>query len=365
MTTPFVLDFDDIFNKHIASNQKTWAHDRSQTIGASEAFKCIRALAFDKRGKEFGAEPDEDEVDWGAMERGNIIENHFVVPALEHLPDDITLEFGGTEQRTLILGRNSATPDGLFTGIPKGPVTIKAGGHTIVIDNVTAGCIGLEIKSIDPRVTLEEEKKVHYGQTQIGLGLMRETTEWAPDHWLILYIDASFLSKQTPFLVTYEPGVFKSAQMIAKAIYEREKIEDFEPEGKFTGECDHCTWTTACGESVLSQWAQLEADGRDKDPALVEAVSPGVEAYFAAKAAAEESAEAFERVKQDVKNMLLDLKSKKVSGADWTLTWFTVKGKKSYDYKQLVEDHGIDTAPYEKVGQGFDQLRVTPKGKKD
>lgn len=362
MTQPFTLDFDAMFNAYVKSTETQFNVNRMLTVGASEAFNCIRQLACEKRHEEWGIEPDDEPVDWGAMQRGKLIENYHVVPAVQHgLPPEVTLEFAGSEQHTLVLERNSATPDGLFTGIPVGPVKIIAGGHVIEIPEVTAGCIGFEIKSIDPRATLEEEKKKHFGQTQIGLGLMRQKTQWAPDHWLILYVDASFLSKMTPFLINYQPNVFKSAQRIAKAIYERETIDDFEPEGKYTGECDNCRWKTACGDAVLTQYAQQTNDQAGKDPVVVEAVTPAIEQYIAASKAAEEADENLERAKQAVKDALLANNARKVSSDSWTMTWFTQKGKTTVDYKQLVADHDIDTEPYKRTGNGFDQLKFTPK----
>lgn len=352
-----------MFNDYIAAIQKKWAHDRSLTVGASEAFKCIRALACDKRHVEWGIEPDADfEEDWGATARGNLIENYHVVPALNYaMPEEITLEFAGEEQNTVVFEKNSCTPDGLFTGIPVGPVRIKAGGIVIEIPMVRTGCMGLEIKSIDPRATLEEEKKVHHGQTQIGLGILNETTEWKPEHWLILYFDASFLSKMTPFLVEYDPNVFKSARMIANAVYTRESIHDFEPEGKFTGECDRCKWKDACGEAILSRYYEQTDDTEDQDPVVLAAFEPIAEEYRQKKAAAEEADEELKRVQQRVKDMLLEHKRRKVSGTTWGFTWFTKKGAVRTNYKRAAEDAQIDLTPYQERGPETEQLKFTPK----
>lgn len=359
----FTLDFDDMFDAYNAAIQKKWAHNRSLTVGASECFKCIRALACDKRNEEWGIKPDEDfEEDWGATSRGNLIENYHVVPALNYaLPEEITLEYAGDDQQTVVLGRNSCTPDGLFTNIPVGPVKIKAGGNVIHIPMVRTGCIGLEIKSIDPRATLEEEKRVHYGQTQIGLGILNETTEWKPEHWIILYFDASFLSKMTPFLIEYEPNVFKSAKMIANAVYTRESITDFEPEGKITGECDRCKWKDACGEAVLSQYYGQTDDDVTPDPVIIAAFEPLAEEYRTAKDAAKEAAENLARIEQTVKDALLEHKRRKVSGTTWGFTWFTKKGASRISYKRACEDHELDLTAYKDQGPETEQLRFTPK----
>lgn len=109
----FTLNIDEMFENYMKSNHKTWAHDRSKSVGASEVFSCIRQNWFKKRGKEFGIGPDDEYIErWGATERGNIIENHYVVPALTtQLPSGVNLLYAGGDQITLINGRTSATPD--------------------------------------------------------------------------------------------------------------------------------------------------------------------------------------------------------------------------------------------------------------
>ena len=96
------LDFKEILNNYMVTNQKVWVHDRSKTLGASEVFGCIRKAFFTKTS----APKDPDYKDsWGATERGNIIEDHFLVPAFqEHTPGDVEAIGLGDEQETLIDG---------------------------------------------------------------------------------------------------------------------------------------------------------------------------------------------------------------------------------------------------------------------
>lgn len=362
----FTLDFDAMFDAYIAANQKQWAHDRSTTVGASEIFDCLRKIGAGKRHAEWGLVPDEGyEENWGATERGNIIENNYVVPAItSQVPDGVVLQYAGGEQFTLVKDRNSATPDGLFTGLPAGHLQIKAGGKVIDIPDFTEGCLGLEIKSIDPRAILKEERAKHFGQTQVGLGLVRELTEWKPRYWLILYVDASFLNKFTPFLVTYDENVFKAAKLRAPKVWAAEKLHDLPAEGKLDGGCDHCKWKKACGEAILTEHATT-FEKQAKDPASIAAVQDEVEEFLNAKAAADAAAMAFEKAKQRVKDKLLANKLRKVKSDDWSVSWFTNPGKKSINWKKIVEDFDINTEDYESVGAGFDTLKVTPRGNSD
>jgi hypothetical protein len=360
MTAPFVLDIQAAFDRYIASQNKVWAHDRTQTLGASESFNCLRQLGFEKRAKEFGAEPDEDyESAWGATHRGNLIENYFVAPALtqELPPIGLELLFAGDTQETLIKDRNSSTPDGLIVDIPVGPVLIKVRNEEVLIPMVDTGCMGLEIKSIDPRATLAEERVKHHCQSQIGLGLINDLTDWKPKHWLILYFDASFLDKITPFVVNYDPSFYMTAQARAKQVYSAKNILDLPPEGKFDGACDRCRWTKACGAAILSAHARTHDQYNDVDVATLD---PVIRDFLAKKDAADVAAEEFEKAKQAVKDLLLSRNLRKCANSDWSVSWSTQKGKTTVDLK-AVRASGIDLTPFEKTGQGFDKLVVTPR----
>lgn len=357
---PFVLDFGQVFEDYIKSIEKTWHHDRSQSVGASEAFGCIRANFFKKRGKELGFEPDpEYEMDWGPTERGNMIENHFVVPAMKFLPKGVELMFGGDAQTTLIKDRSSSTPDGLFTGIPKGPVTIKYRDHVINLPEVDSGCIGLEIKSIDPRAVLTEERAKHRGQSIMGLGLIRETTEYKPNYWVILYINASFLSEITPFVVTYDENVYQAGKDRADQVWEAEGPLDLFPEGKLANDCNFCQWTIACGEASLRAIAE-GVDTPLDNPFIIGELEAKGEAFLLLKEKAKETEEELERAKEDIKVFMATHGLNKASTDQFRVTWSKVKGRAYVDTKAIAAT-GFDIKPYTKDGNPYDVLKVTPR----
>lgn len=357
---PFVIDFGEAFQRYIDSHQKVWVHDRSTTVGASEAFSCLRQVWFEKRHKEFKIKPDDDFTQsWGAMERGNLIEEHYVAPALqEQLPAiGINLEFAGSEQETLVKGRNSATPDGLIVDIPEGPVTIKSGEVEIYIPWVSTGCIGLEIKSIDPRATLEEEKSKHHGQSQVGMGLTREITDWKPEYWVILYVDASFVDNLTPFVVEYDPAIYEAAKKRAHDVWAINDPMQIVPEGRLDKSCDHCKWKTACTAAILSAYAKTQEDYEPED---ITALEPLAKHYLKLKKEKEAAELAYNTVAQQVKDKLLEINRRKVRSEDWTVTWSRVKGREYLDFAAMEAD-GVDLSKYKRQAQATERLLVTPR----
>lgn len=357
----FVIDFKQLFDQWYATQGKVWKHDRSTTCGASEVFDCLRKLVFEKRHEEFGYIPDDTSEDsWGGMQRGNILEDHYVAPALiSQLPTlGLQLLFAGqSNQETVVVGRNSSTPDGLITGIPNGPVTIQYGEHKIVLDDVQEGCIGLEIKSVDPRTNLFEEKAKHRGQSQVGLALIRETTEYKPRYWVILYIDASFIDKITPFVIEYDPEVMVAARTRADMVWTFKDAKAAPPEGKLDGGCDYCRWTKECGAATFSLYR-----GADNKPTGYTdvALEPLVRQYIMTKAEADDAAYAFEQAKQTLKDGMAELKVRRVNHPEFSAVWSTVKGSKTLDQAALKKS-GIDLSPYMKETNGYDKLVVTRK----
>lgn len=358
-----LLDFDVVFDLYMASEekQKAWEHDRSKTVGASEVWACLRQVWYDKRGAEFGFEPDESDENWGAMERGNLIENHYVVPGLrlalpkmKTLPEGVELLLAGSDQKTIVLGKNSATPDGVIKGLTPGPLTIKGGKQEIYIPDIGADCIVLEIKSIDPRATLLEEKDRHHGQTQVQLGLIREMTKYKPRFAVVLYIDASFLTV-TPFVIEFDEAAYAVAKQRALDVYRINDPLMIMPEGRFVGACAECKWRAPCGSAVIDSMAAKGVT--TQDPRAIAETDPLVHDYLIAKKAYDDAEIRVAVSKEAIKESLLDHKVSTLTGANWRVSWFPVKGRKTLDQKRLAED--FDLAPYMKEGLPHEQLRVT------
>lgn len=357
-----VLDFGAIFDRYMEKNVKVWAHDRSQTVGASEIFGCLRAAWFEKRGAEFGYVPDPGFVfNWGATERGNIIENNYVVPGLHAgLPPEWKLEMGGDDQQTLVMGRASATPDGIIRGLdPNRPLRIKGGKQNILIPPLGTDCIIIEIKSIDPRAVLAEERTKHHGQTQVQLGLINELTAFKPTHSVILYVNASFLNDFTPFVVEFKPEIYAMAKDRAQSVWAVNDPMMIIPEGKFDDACKYCKFQHACTKAVAdaipSPKNELDAD----DP-INEELEATINAFVEAREALAALEKQKEQLAERVKECLLDADVRRASGHGWKVSWASVKGKSYVDFEAMEKD-GIDLTPYRKTGPGHDRLTVTKK----
>lgn len=356
-----IIDFNHLFDAYMAANQKVWVHDRSLTVGASEVWGCMRKTWFEKRGKLLGFSPDEDYQDtWGALERGNLIENYFVVPALrlalpkmQSLPEEVTLLLAGDDQKTLVLDKSSATPDGLITGLQPGPLWIRGGDQDIYIPDIGSDCIVLEIKSIDPRVSLIEERAKHHGQTQVQIGLLRELTEYRPLFSIVLYVNASFLNHVTPFVVPFDPEMYETAKARALDVWRVDDPMMVRPEGRFNGDCAHCKWQQACGQSTVDAIPAAKVS----KPETVSALNPKVAVYLDARKEFDAAEKRLKQAQEDIKEVMLDHATRAVEGASWKATWFPVKGRMTLDQKALAKD--VDLTPYMREGNPHDQLRIT------
>ena len=358
------LNFKEVFDTYVENNQKEWEHDRSKTVGASEIFKCLRQVGYEKRAEEFGIEPDEDyEGGWGALIRGDLIENFFVEPAIKgFLPDGMKLLMAGSKQKTLVSGKNSATPDGLIVNCPAD--VLKDYG----VDDIESDCIALEIKSIDPRSTLEEEKALHRGQAQVQMGLFRKLTKYKPNYSIILYVNASFLDDITIFVVKYDPKVMKVARQRAPMVWEVDDPMELPPEGKFDGGCQYCRWTKACGQATKDAFPTGTAPlNLDEDDNLSEYKDLLIECDKL-KEESKAAEKNYKEKQEEVKQLLRDNNTKKAEGETQdqilktSMAW--IKGRKSYDFKSMKDD-GINIEEYETEGNGYERLTITVKNKKE
>ena len=349
---PTQVDFKAIFDSYVGTQAKTWSHDRMKSVGASEAFACIRQVFFKKRGPELGYEKDENRVEsWGAMERGNVMEMSFVAPALLHAFGD-NLLFAGSDQQTLVLGRSSSTSDGLVINQPRD--ALKNYG----IDDIKSNCFGIEIKSVDPRVDIRTEKAIHRGQTQQQMGLMRDVTPYKPRYTVVLYVDASFYDVITPHIIEFDPKVWRTAKERAGNIWKSDNPMDFTPEGRFDDSCKLCAFKQACmGETLAAMPDEDKKRDKVSPTDLVDEAAPLVQEYEVAKKETKEAELRKELAAEAIKEFLREANRRKVAGDGWSASYYPVKGKESYDLEKMREA-GIDLEPFKRTGDGHDQLMV-------
>lgn len=358
------LDFQEIFDAFAKATEKTWKHDRADTVGASEVFDCLRKVWFRKVGAKMGIKQDPDDPEnpnsWGAARRGDLLEQHYVVPAVRNYLENlhgVKLRFGGKQQKTLFKGRNSATPDGLITGL-EADALMDYG-----IPDIGSDCIVLEIKSVDPRVNVEHAKDIHLGQVQQQMGLIHEKTNYRPVYAVILYVNASFLDQITPHIVRFDEEVWAAAQTRAGMVYDAQSAEVMLPEGRFMPRaCAFCEYTEACRDATIAS-IPGERSPKEKVPdeviAEMEPVALNLKALGEQRKAIEK---AYEEAKVRAKDLLRRLGYKKLSArkgsnSPWGLSWYRHPGQKRLDREAVIEalnvenldDFMIDGSPYDAV----------------
>jgi len=353
------LDFGKLFEDFNTENQKKWAHDRSTTVGASEVFTCLRKAAFEKRHKEWKIEPDPDYRDtWGATRRGDLMENFHVVPAVtNHLPEGATLLMAGDTQETLVFGKASATPDGLIVGLARDALSQYG-----IEDNIT-GEVMFEIKSIDPRAKLDEEKGNHRGQTEMQMGLIRELTNHKPYWGIILYVNASFYDDISVFPIEFDEKVYQNGLKRANLVYDVSSAMEIRPEGKMTGDCDYCRWRFACGNAT-HQSIPEKMKKADEDPEAVEALVEPITEYFLSKVEYDAAETRFEEAKLAIKEAVAEVGKSKIKGDGWQVSYNAQAGRKTIS-RTLMEEAGLNPDDYTTEGPGFDKLTVTAQATKE
>jgi CRISPR/Cas system-associated exonuclease Cas4 (RecB family) len=351
-----VIDFLDMFSGYVDSRGKTWKYDRNKTLGASEAFGCIRKAWFGKNGTERDVDYEDS---WGATHRGDLIENHLVVPALQHglsrqVPNAKLLG-AGNDQTTILdkSGRSSATPDGLIINLDRDALS-KYG-----VDDIESDCIVLEIKSIDPRVNLQQEKSIHAGQVQQQLGIIRQRTKFRPVYAAILYVDASFHDSIKVFCVRYDQKRWDAAQSRAELLFRTKDPGHLRPEGKFDDSCKHCQFRRACAAATIGAIPEKTSDRdtmkRPEDQALRGLIAERERLRKEADQATSNLEEKNEEVREHLKSM----GRRSAQGDGWRVSWYGQDGRATIDKARLSADTGINLDDYMNKGTPFDVLRVT------
>ena len=352
--------FEDLYDEHIANNQKTWKQDRRLTVGASECFGCIRKTWFTKRGHEFGVKTDPDHEDnWGAMERGNMIENHFIVPAMESglRRRGMDLIMAGDGQDTIIDGIHSATLDGLVIDAPSDVLAFYD------VPDIKSDCFNLEMKSFDPRLTLEHEKPVHRGQVQMQMGLVRDTTDYKPEFSALMYINASWLTDMRLFPIPYDDAVYNIGRARNEKVFAEDTANAFATEGKLDGLCKYCNYQDACNEITRervpsARKALNKQEISEQDQKFIDSLTPLVLQRNTLSKVGKETKVALEEINEQIRQALIAKGESRVVGGDWKVTYTSQAGRKTLSKALMIAD-GVDPDRYMQEGGSFEKLTVT------
>lgn len=361
-----------MFDEFVAGSQKVWAHDRALTVGASECFGCIRANHYKKRAKELGYKQDETyEENWGAMRRGDIMENNLIVPAcrqgLNRRGMDLIME--GDDQETIVDGYNSATLDGLII-----PIDEALGGFLpsdfleyYGIDPEEFGenqdSVVLEMKSFDPRITIMHEKAIHHGQTQMQMGLIRDTTEYKPNYAVVIYVNASWHDDIRPFVVRYDHDQYMSGRERNEKVFTENDPGRFPAEGKMDGDCKYCKFQEQCAKDsvarVPARQAPLSKTQVDKqDDSLVEELSDLTSALKVAKEEKKTVEKTVEELNEQIRMAMSKAGTSRAVGEGWKTFYSAQRGQKRLSAAK-IEAAGLDPEDFKEEGAGFEKLTVT------
>jgi hypothetical protein len=337
-----------ILSEYATSSNKVFAHDRNNTVGASDVGACLRKTWFAKNETPH----DPGYIDrYGARLRGNLIEDFYVVPALRQAYGD-RFHIGGDQQSTVVDGYLSATPDGVIVGVERDCLADLG-----VPDIGDSSCIAIEIKSIDPRAELNDRARPqHTFQTQVQMGLLRAHTPYRPDYALICYVDASFLDECAEFPVAFDPSIFAAAHYRAEAIMVATDPQELWPEGKLAGgaECRFCPYASHCAAVTVSGIPREEHPLGDNVMAEFKALH---DRERQASTQVDVDGNLLSIIRQEIKDLLRTNGVRRVHGDGWSIEWSPVKGRQTLDIK-AVEAAGIDLSEYRKEGQAGDRLVV-------
>lgn len=364
--------FEDLFDEfYVKDCTKTWSHDRAKSVGASEAFGCIRKSWFGKRGKDFGFVKDPDyHESWGAVRRGDIIENYQIVPAVRSGLErrGLSLIMEGDDQETIVDGVSSATLDGLIID----PTGAKLPTDFLAyygIDHIDADSVVLEMKSFDPRINIAQEKAIHRGQTQMQMGLIRETTEYKPDYAVVLYINASWLDDIRAFVVEYDESVYQIGRERAEKVFTVEDPALLMAEGKLDGMCAYCPFQRSCAEVSVKRVpekrkALTKKEVEAQDNSLVEELDELVRQLEAKKKDKKGVEREVEELNEAIRQKLIEANESRAVGQGWKASYTTIAGRKTIS-KAKLEEAGLDPEDFMEQGAGYEKLTVTVDSPKD
>jgi hypothetical protein len=302
------------------ATQREFLQDRQQTVGASSVGRCARQVFYEKNEGDpvYGSNRDPEYVNrWGATLRGSMIENNFWEPALRAAFGEKLL-FAGQNQKTLINGFLSATPDGLAIQQPD-DVLAHLG-----VASIEGDCVVLEAKSIDPRAGMDEPKAEHAFQIIVQIGLIREMTPYRPVWGLLSYVDASFWDVVHEFPIRYDPEIFDEAKRRARDIMLARSAQDLKPEGAIAGgkDCSLCAFTQACGQAAA---ARVPVNNKPVVAEMADAIAAlARDAKILRGAAAQTLLDAKQR-EEEVRAMLVAAETRKLAHDGVHVSWTPLK----------------------------------------
>jgi hypothetical protein len=355
------IDFNKGFTQAVSDGAKVW-EDRQSTVGASEAFGCHRKIFFKRMAPELADVVEEIDPEWGHTERGNLIENEFVVPKLASMFGAERCLYMGSSQKTFKDGRLSATPDGIVIDLPRDALILYGvddiGGTDIATEVKTFGGTFAEPKKYitrdadDNPVVRYQARAQHVGQNIIQMGCIAKNTNYQPKTGVVLYVNPVNLKDIRVATVVYDHDVYTNALRRAEEIYiPGKQASDFRAEGLRGGnDCTYCEFTRAC----LSIEHQSMPSGKKKDIdskrlAELELLTKNV---FSLRAKYTDLGKTKKAAEADLRAALFSAGTTHANGGDWSASVSKRPGRKSLSKDMLIDD-GVDVENYMKQGEDY------------
>lgn len=348
--TNIPFSFNVAFDQAFADMAREFDHDRTQSLGASEVFACMRRSYYAKF-----VYPDRAIEEWGMMERGNILENSYMVPYLYHIFGKENCLYMGDEQISLFDKLASATPDGMLINQPRDILSDYG-----VPDIGPSQSLVTEFKSFDPRANLYEVKPIHSGQAVMQMGMFRKGKQYPnPNYAMVFYVNASNVRDIRTFVVPFQKKTYNLGLKRADQLFEAKAPEDCMAEGAFSGECEYCPFTDDCKAANVRQFNHNTNSGTFTK-ADVNRMSRLVGKRSTAKKREEKATQERKKADEEVKKMMHQIDRTSMESDTYKINLAKVSGRETLDFDAMEKD-GIDVSKYMKSGGEYTRLTITEK----
>jgi hypothetical protein len=195
------------------------------------------------------------------------------------------------------------------------------------------------------------------------MGLVRDTTEYKPEHAIVIYVNASWYDDIRAFLVDFSQTEYMIGRERNEKVFEVDDPALFAPEGKLDGDCKYCKYTDSCSLVSTGRVPEKrdalkakELDGQDKD--MLERMDVLVQNQAALKAVEKQTKRELEEANEAIRQELINAGTSRAVGEDWKVFYSAQAGAKRLSTALMIET-GLDPDDYKEQGNGFEKLTVT------
>ena len=175
----------------------------------------------------------------------------------------------------------------------------------------------------------------------------------APDHGVIVYMDASNYNDIIEVKVDRDPGILDRLAPRAKAMLDSRKAAKLDREGKRTGECKMyggCPFAAECGIGI-------EGDAKVARGNRGSGLDEAVQAYVIAVADMDDASNRKADAAESIKSGLAERNARELVVGNHLLKLTEVAGRVTVDWKK-AEAAGYDLTPFKKIGLPSERLTV-------